>query len=52
MGIALDIFWVFEVFWVLNQFSVMGSLQTSLLCTVGSLAGGGSVAVAVGFTDR
>ena len=33
---------------------VFGSLQTSLLCIVGELAGGGSVAVAVavGASDR
>ena len=29
-----------------------GSLQTSLPCIVGKLAGGGSVAVAVGIIDR
>ena len=31
---------------------VFGSLQTSLLCIVRELAGGGSVAVAVGVRDR
>ena len=29
-----------------------GSLLTRLLCILGELAGGGSVAVAVGFSDR
>ena len=33
-------------------FCVFGSLQTSLLCIVGELAGGGSVAVADGVSDR
>ena len=31
---------------------VLGCLQTNLLCIVGDLAGGVSVAVAVGLTDR
>ena len=35
-----------ELFWG------FGSFCTSLLCIVGELAGGGSVAVAVGVTDR
>ena len=35
-----------------NKFLVFGSLQTSLLCIVGELAGGGSVTVAVGVSDR
>ena len=33
------------------QTMVDGSLQTILLCIVGELAGGGSVAVAVGVSD-
>ena len=33
------------------QFCRFGSLQTILLCVVGELAGGGSVAVAVGASD-
>ena len=36
----------FEFVWV------FWSLQTNLLCIVGELAGGGSVAVAVGVSDR
>ena len=36
----------FELLWVL------GYLQTSLLCVVGELAGGGLVALAVGISDR
>ena len=39
-------------FVVLTKKWVFGSLQTSLLCRVGELAGGGSVAVAVGVSDR
>ena len=31
---------------------VLGTFETSLLCLVGALAGGGSVAVAVGVSDR
>ena len=34
------------VFLVLNLFWVFGSLQSSLLCLVGELSGGGSLAVA------
>ena len=33
-------------------FRVLGSLQTSLLCIMGDLAGGGSVAVAIGVSGR
>ena len=40
-------FWRFE-----KKFQVFGSLQSSLLCIMGELAGGGSVAKAVGITDR
>ena len=44
IGITLD---------VLNFFlCVFGCLQTSLLCIMGELAGGGSVAMAVGVSDR
>ena len=41
-------------FCVLKFSQVFGSLQTSLLCTMGELPGGGSVAVAVaaGVSDR
>ena len=38
-------------FWRLEFFHVLGSLQTSLLCIVGELAGEGSAAVAVGVSD-
>ena len=31
---------------------IFGSLQTSLLCIMGKLAGGGSMAVALGVSDR
>ena len=34
-----------------EMFLGFGSLQTSLLCIVGELAGGGSVAVDVGVSD-
>ena len=36
----------------LKCFLVFGSLQTSLLCIMGELAGGASVAVSVGVSDR
>ena len=35
-----------------KKIQVFGSLLTSLLCIVGELSGGGSVAVAVGISDR
>ena len=45
-------------FWLINGLELplgekltFGSLQTILLCIVGKLAGGGSVAVAVGVSD-
>ena len=40
------------IFGVLKLFRVLVSLRTSLLCIMGELAGGGSVAVAVGVSDR
>ena len=40
------------IFLRFEAFSVIGSLRTSLLCIMGELAGGGSVAVAVGVSDR
>ena len=39
------------IFCVLKLFWVFRSLQISLLCIMGELAGGGSVAVAVGVSD-
>ena len=48
--ISLEIsnFCYFNNFCVWNIFSFFGSWPTSLLCIVGELAGGGSVAVAIG----
>ena len=40
------------IFCVLKLFRVCGSLRTSLLCIMGELTGGWSVAVAVGVSDR
>ena len=58
-GKCLDIFLAFKFFiGVFGKYAgrfpktKMLSLQTSLLCIVGDLAGGGSVAVAVGASDR
>ena len=53
IGVPLDMFGFccyndslrFEIF------QVLGSLRTSLLCILEELAGGGSVAMAVGITD-
>ena len=39
-------------FWALIWFWVFLSLQTSLLCIMGELAGGGTVAVAVIVSDK
>ena len=39
------------IFCVFQERIVLGSLQTTLLCIVGELAGGGSVSVAVGVSD-
>ena len=36
----------------LNFIQVLGSFQTSVLCLMRNLAGGGSVAAAVGVNDR
>ena len=41
-----------RIFCVLNIFKVFWSLQTSILCIVGELAGGGSVGVAVVILPR
>ena len=57
---AYRIYWQtsrhFKFFAVSIIFGVLGSLQTSLLCILGELSGGGSVAVAVavavGVSDR
>ena len=54
IGIHLEIFCVFfsfNDFWVLN-FLGFASLQTSLLCIMGELAGGQSVARAVSVSDK
>ena len=53
IGIPLDFFLAvlpFQWFFAFLVFWGFGSLQTSLLCIVGDLAGGGSVAVAVGIS--
>ena len=42
--------WVFVV--SMKYFWVVVSLQTSLLCIMGELAWGGTVAVAVGVSDK
>ena len=44
VGKVSMIFWVFDIFFG-------GSLQTSLLCILEELTGGGSVTVAVGVSD-
>ena len=38
-------------FSALHFFQVLGSWQTSLLCIMGELEGGGTVAVAIGVSD-
>ena len=40
------------IFQRFDIFLVLGSLQTSQLCIMGELVGGGFVAVAVGVSDR
>ena len=52
--IPLDIlgFTVLMIFSILTYFWILGSLPTSILCIVRELAGEGSVAVAVGVSDR
>ena len=53
IGIPLDIYFFSDFFYVCNFFLlVSGSLQTSLLCIIGELAGGGSVAVVFGVIDK
>ena len=53
IGIPIDVFFaVSMIFLVLTFFLVFGSLQTSLLCLVGDLAGRESVTVANGVSDR
>ena len=56
-GIPLDVFGFFKIknkikfpFW--TNVPAFGSLQTSILCIMRELARGGSVAVAVGVSDR
>ena len=53
IGIPLDMFsfLLFQWFFFYNV-PVFGSLQTSLLCIIGELAGGGTSTVAVGASDR
>ena len=51
IGIPLDVF-AFCCFNDVLCFCVLGSLQTSLLCIMRELAGGGSVAVAVDISDK
>ena len=46
------VFGIFKIFRVLTFFGFFGSSQTSLLCIMGELAGGWSVAVALGVSDR
>ena len=48
----LQVFAVSMTFCALNCFWVLGSLQTSQLCIMGELAGGGSLAVAVAVSER
>jgi hypothetical protein len=45
------VFAILLIFCVLKFFWVFGCLRTGLLCIMGVLAGGGSVAVAVGVSD-
>ena len=45
-------FWYFLWFFCFNFWRFFGSFQVSLLCIVGELAGGGSVAVAVSLSDK
>ena len=54
IGIPLDIFGFFrlEDFLRYEMFSIFASLQISILCIMGELAGGGSVTVAVAVSDR
>ena len=53
LGTLLPFFCRFDdFFWILIYIHFVGSLQTSLLCIMGELAGGGSAAVAVGVSDR
>ena len=55
IGILLDVllfFGRFDNFLRSDLIRVLGSLWTSLLCIVAELTGGGSVAVAVGVSDR
>ena len=54
IGIPADVlsFCRFNDFMRFDIFSGFKSLRSSLLCIVGELAGGGSVAVAVGVSDR
>ena len=40
------------IFCTLTFCRVLGSVQTRLLCIMGDSAGGGSVAVAVGISDK
>ena len=48
----LRAFVVSMIFCELKLFRDFGSLQNSLLCIMGELAGGGSLAMAVGVSDR
>ena len=55
IGISQSLFVVLKVliiFQVWKPFRVVESLKTRLLCLVGELAGGGSVAVDVGVSDK
>ena len=54
IGISQDIFGFlrFNFFLRLDIFWAFWSLQTSLLCIMVEVAGGGSVAVAIGVSDR
>ena len=49
---VLDLFVVSMIFSFLTYFLGFWFFATSLLCIIGELAGGGSVAVAVGVSDR
>ena len=55
IGIPLNFFWVLDylvILCVLNIFVGYGSVRTNLLCIMGEIAGGGSFAGAVAFSDR
>ena len=52
IGIALEVFFILIIILCFEYKSVFRFLQTSLMCIMGELAGGGSVAAAFGVSDR